>query len=136
MNTHPTAIYTRSDVEKYIEENKIESTQRFLASASVPEPFKHSKLIQKNWHVSEWLSHILTIEGADIETAQLILMVLGQRSLFGDAVEWALIYANEFVEYGYVADQPGEVLADKISAEAFAGLTYEEAMEKLIRTIQ
>ena len=41
----------------------------------------------------------------------------GQRSVSGDAYEWAVRYANEFLTTKKVVDQPGEKLDKEITDE-------------------
>lgn len=107
---------TEEDVKKWLETER-ESCRRGLQDCDeVPEFMKKpGSHFEEVWFAGCWLNEHLRLAGASEKEVSEIGFAHGQRSVFGNAVKWAVAYLNEFEKNREVKDKPGEELADEIN---------------------
>jgi hypothetical protein len=112
------AVFTESDARAYVAENLTDIMEALANDKTVP-PYLKGGRFDAAWQAGYWLNAKLRELGADEKVVLAIGFCHGQRSLFGDPWKWAVAYLNEFSVYGFIADRPGNELADEINTEVF-----------------
>jgi hypothetical protein len=112
-------IFTVDDAKAYVSENLDGITKAFNECKDVPDWARGSDRIFELWKAGCWLTAMLRKAGADEKEVFDIGFVHGQRSAFGDAWRWAVVYANQYAANKSIQDKPGIELADKINEEFF-----------------
>jgi hypothetical protein len=108
-------MYTKEDVENYVEENKSrleESLQNCGMISFIP-----IDLLRPVLQAGAWLGPTLAKDGATDEKISNICLCHGQRSLSRHPFVVAVDYANEFLQNGSVRDKFGEELAKEVNEE-------------------
>lgn len=111
--------YSIEDAKEYVQENMADIMATYENYPDLPAWAKGFERTKQMWQAGCWLNAMLEKHGCPAETRFKIGFCHGQRSAFGDCWKWGVIYLNEYVETGSVADQPGNELADQICADHF-----------------
>jgi len=108
--------YTKTDVEKYIEENREDLVQSLRNCETVP-AFIKTPAFQIVWDAGCWLNKVLKKHDASEKENRDICFAHGQRCFGRNPIDEAVRLMNEFLVTGTTKDRPGPKLAEEIAKD-------------------